>query len=148
MSLKRIQKELNEMRRDPPSYCSAGPTDPNDIYHWTATIMGPADSPYQGGVFSLSITFPPDYPFKPPKCQFATKIYHPNISAEGVICLDILKEEWSPALSVGKLLLSIGSLLTDPSRDYSLVPEIGRQFSADPAAFARTAREWTQRFAM
>jgi ubiquitin-conjugating enzyme E2 D/E len=54
-------------------------------------IMGPSDSPYQGGVFFLDIAFPPDYPFKPPKCTFKTKVYHPNINANGGICLDILK---------------------------------------------------------
>ena len=80
---------------------------------WQATIMGPvrrlrndlltqSDSPYSGGVFFLSITFPTDYPFKPPKVSFSTKIYHPNINANGSICLDILRDQWSPALTISK----------------------------------------------
>ena len=66
--------------------------------------MGPADSPYAGGVFFSLIHFPPDYPFKPPKVQFQTKLYHPNVNSQGSICLDILKEQWSPALTISKVL--------------------------------------------
>lgn len=94
------------------------------MFQWQATIMGPVrlplrsppysslmhkrlsrtqgDSPYAGGVFFLSITFPTDYPFKPPKVSFTTKIYHPNINANGSICLDILRDQWSPALTISK----------------------------------------------
>jgi len=68
-----------------------------------ATIMGPGDSPYSGGVFFVMIHFPPDYPFKPPKVQFQTKVYHPNVNSQGSICLDILKEQWSPALTISKV---------------------------------------------
>ena len=67
------------------------------------------DSPYAGGVFFLSIAFPTDYPFKPPKVSFTTKIYHPNINANGSICLDILRDQWSPALTISKgTQLSLG----------------------------------------
>merc|ERR1712118_43584 len=91
-----------------------------------ATIMGPSDSPYQGGVFFLNINFPSDYPFKPPKCHFTTKIYHCNVNSNGAICLDILKDQWSPALTISKVLLSISSLLTDCNPADPLVPEIAR----------------------
>ena len=113
-------QELIDLGRDPPSSCSAGPTGDN-MFQWQATIMGPVslirldpccpgpdfcgnkgDSPYAGGVFFLSITFPVDYPFKPPKVSFTTKIYHPNINANGSICLDILRDQWSPALTISK----------------------------------------------
>lgn len=101
MALKRINKELADLGRDPPTSCSAGPTGDN-LFQWQATIMGPSDSPYAGGVFFLSITFPTDYPFKPPKVSFSTKIYHPNINSNGSICLDILRDQWSPALTISK----------------------------------------------
>ena len=65
--------------------------------------MGPGESPYSGGVFFVNIHFPPDYPFKPPKVQFQTKVYHPNVNSQGSICLDILKEQWSPALTISKV---------------------------------------------
>ena len=102
MALKRIQKELIDIGIDPPCNCSAGPIDEKDQYHWQATIMGPEDSPFAGGVFFLNIHFPTDYPFKPPKIQFTTRIYHPNINAQGNVCIDILKEQFSPALTISK----------------------------------------------
>ncbi len=68
-----------------------------------ACLQGPPDSPYAGGVFFVSIHFPPDYPFKPPKVAFQTKVYHPNVNSQGSICLDILKDQWSPALTVSKV---------------------------------------------
>ena len=237
-----------------------------------ATIMGPSDSPYSGGVFFVMIHFPPDYPFKPPKVQFQTKVrqkrnakkresapgaaaaaaggggrgcvwgatcgragagrapapgvptarpgdplcpvrapggrvptrsrrwlekgetpspmsappprrrfavplffffarpppptsssfppprrsppllppqvYHPNINSQGSICLDILKEQWSPALTLSKVLLSICSLLCDPNPDDPLVPEIAHIYKTDRARYEETAREWTRKYAM
>ena len=110
---------------------------------WQATILGPEKSPYEGGVFFLTIKFPADYPFKPPKVQFNTKIYHPNINNNGGICLDILKEHWSPALTTSKVLLSICSLLTDPNPDDPLVPEIAMQYKKNRAVYTATAKEWT-----
>lgn len=106
MALKRIQRELTELGRDPPSNCSAGPIG-DDLFHWQATIMGPDDSPYSGGVYFLDIHFPADYPFKPPKVSFSTRIYHCNINSSGGICLDILKEQWSPALTISKVRLEM-----------------------------------------
>ena len=78
-------------------------------------IAGPKDSPYENGVFFLEIEFPMEYPFKAPQITLKTKIYHCNISSEGHICLDILKDNWSPALSISRVLLSLCSLLTDPN---------------------------------
>lgn len=148
MALKRIQKELIDLGKDPPANCSAGPIDEKDQYHWQATIMGPDDSPYAGGVFFLNIHFPTDYPFKPPKCNFTTRIYHPNINSNGSICLDILKDQWSPALTISKVLLSISSLLNDPNPDDPLVPEIAHIYKSDKTKYEATAREWTRKYAM
>ncbi|THG06108.1 hypothetical protein TEA_023258 [Camellia sinensis var. sinensis] len=119
-----------------------------DMFHWQATIMGPPDSPYAGGVFLVTIHFPPDYPFKPPKVAFRTKVFHPNINSNGSICLDILKEQWSPALTISKVLLSICSLLTDPNPDDPLVPEIAHMYKTDKNKYETTARSWTQKYAM
>ena len=109
--------------------------------------MGPADSPFAGGVFKLSIHFPSDYPFKPPKVNFDTRIYHPNVNSSGVICLDILKDQWSPALTISKVLLSILSLLTDPNPDDPLWPEVAHQYKTNRLAYDLTAREWTGMYA-
>ena len=124
MASKRIMRELQDLKKDPPLNCSAGPVSEADLYKWEGVMMGPSDSPYAGGVFNVTIEFPVDYPFKPPRIMFKTKIYHPNINAQGFICLDILKQNWSPALTISKALLSILSMLTDPNPDDPLMPDI------------------------
>ncbi|KNC99019.1 uncharacterized protein SPPG_05969 [Spizellomyces punctatus DAOM BR117] len=145
-SAKRIQKELAEISLDPPCNCSAGPKGDN-LYEWVSTIMGPAGSPYAGGVFFLDIHFPQDYPFKPPKVTYRTRIYHCNINSKGEICLDILKDNWSPALTISKVLLSICSLLTDANPHDPLVGSIAQQYLHDREEHDRVAREWTKRYA-
>ncbi|KAI8324741.1 ubiquitin-conjugating enzyme [Martensiomyces pterosporus] len=142
----RIQKELAEISLDPPSNCSAGPKGDN-LYEWVSTIVGPGDSPYAGGVFFLDIHFPQEYPFKPPKIIFRTRIYHCNINSQGQICLDILKDNWSPALTISKVLLSICSLLTDPNPHDPLVHSIAQQLLSNRAEHDATAKEWTKRYA-
>uniref|UniRef100_A0A6C0C4I5 UBC core domain-containing protein n=1 Tax=viral metagenome TaxID=1070528 RepID=A0A6C0C4I5_9ZZZZ len=143
----RIAKELEIFQKDPPANCSAGPID-NDIFNWQATLIGPRDSPYEGGVFIMNVKFPADYPFKPPKVTFDTKIYHPNINSGGGICLDILKDAWSPALTISKVLLSICSLLCDPNPDDPLVPDIARIYKTDIDKYNRMAQLWTIQFAI
>ena len=147
MALKRITKELKELQREPPANTSAGPVNESDMFNWKAAIVGPDDSPYAEGLFFLNIHFPAEYPFKPPRLQFTTKMYHPNINSNGGICLDILKDQWSPALTIGKVLLSICSLLTDPNPDDPLVPDIASLYKKDRARFNQIAAEWTEKYA-
>jgi ubiquitin-conjugating enzyme E2 D/E len=142
-STPRILKEIESLKKDPPANCSAGPVG-DDLLHWHATIIGPEDTPFAGGIFYLDIRFPNDYPFKPPTVKFLTKIFHPNISASGTICLDILKsDKWSPALTIGRVLLSICSLLNDPNPDDPLVGDIARLFKRNREEYNETARRWT-----
>jgi len=147
MATKRIQKELQELIKDTPANCSAGPESDSDIFRWRATIIGPTETPYENGIFNLVISFPPDYPFKPPHITFETKVYHPNINANGSICLDILKTQWSPALSITKVLLSVCSLLSDPNPDDPLVPEIANLYKTNREEFNRRAKECTIQYA-
>ena len=147
MALQRINKELDDLSNDPLMNCSAGPVS-DDLFYWQATIMGPEDSPYAGGVFFLDIKFPTDYPFKPPKIKFTTKIYHCNINHNGGICLDILKDQWSPALTIPKVLLSICSLLTDCNPDDPLVPDIATLYRKSRNEHDNNARAHTSKYAM
>ena len=142
-TLRRIRKEIEDMKKNPPDNCSAGPTDENDLFTWRATIVGPEGSPYHGGIFNLSINIPADYPFKAPKIVFTTKIYHCNVNSNGAICLDILKDNWSPALTISKALLSICSLMDDPNPNDPLVPDIANLFVKDRERHDQNARNFT-----
>ena len=146
MSLRRLQREFAEIQTSPIENCTAGPVGDN-FFRWDAMIFGPSDSPFEGGVFRLTIDFPSEYPFKPPIVTFKTKIYHPNINAAGGICLDILKSQWSPALGVSKVLLSILSLLTDANPNDPLVPEVASLYRTNRVAYDEKAREWTRLYA-
>jgi len=146
-SNRRLVKELNEFSRDPPNSVAVGVVD-DDIFHWSATMIGPEESPYSEGIFFLDIKFPQDYPFKPPKIMFTTPIYHPNISKNGNISLDILNTCFSPALTVTRVLLSIRSLLTDPNPDDPMVPEIAKLYKTDRVAYNKMARDWTIKYAL
>lgn len=149
-ALRRINKELLDFQKDPPEGISAGPCENQDtvtIFHWTASITGPQGSPYEGGVFFLDIKFPDNYPYKPPNIVFTTKIFHPNINPNGAICLDILKTQWSPALTISRVLLSISSLLNDPNPDDPLVPEIAKLYKTNRLLYDIKAKEWTVKYA-
>jgi ubiquitin-conjugating enzyme E2 D/E len=138
---------MKELTLEENSNITAGPIDDSNLYKWSATIMGPKDSPYEGGVFVLDIDFPNNYPFKPPQITFKTKIFHPNISPSGSICLDILQSQWSPALTICKTLLSISSLLTDPNPDDPLDAAAGKLYKYDIEEFKIRAIEITQQYA-
>ena len=145
--IKRLQKELLDMKNNPPLNCSAGPEDEDNLFKWIATIYGPSDSPYEGGIFYLNIDFPSNYPFKPPKVVFKTKIFHCNINYNGLICLDILKDKWSPALTISKVLLSITSLLDDQNPDDPLEPEIAKLYITNKENFIIQAKRYTLLYA-
>ncbi|ORY79264.1 ubiquitin carrier protein [Leucosporidium creatinivorum] len=148
MSAKRIAREILDVKKEAlPEGCTAGPKSDKSVYEWIAQIEGPPDSVYEGGVFDLSINLPVDYPFRPPKVQFLTKIYHANINTQGGICLDILKNQWSPALSIIKVLLSVSSLLADPNPHDPLMPDIAQRFLKDRKGHDKAAREWTAKYA-
>ncbi|OHT02789.1 Ubiquitin-conjugating enzyme E2 11 [Tritrichomonas foetus] len=143
MAQRRIMKELDNLRKTPVENVTAEPIG-DDLFHWHANIKGPAGSPYEGGVFVVDIKFPFDYPLKPPKCVFDTKVYHPNVGQHGEICLDILKMKWTPIENISNVLLSLYYLLSTPDPDDSLAAEIASQYKSDRAAFDKTAKEWTE----
>ena len=146
-SEKRIAKELATLVKEPPPGCTAALKGEN-VSEWVATIQGPPSSPYQGGTFILDIIFPMDYPFKPPTVTFRTRIYHCNINSQGQICLDILKEQWSPALTMDKVLLSVRLLLADPNPQDPLNGVIANQLVFNKEEHDKTAKEWTTRYAV
>ena len=143
----RIMKDIEIIRITNDKNVSARPINDSNIKKWMATIIGPENSPYEGGIFKLNIEIPDNYPFKPPHITFITKIYHPNISSDGSICLDILKGQWSPALNMYKTLLSILSLLTDPNPNDPLMADIASEYKQNKDVFIQKAKEYTQKYA-
>ncbi|KAF9244275.1 ubiquitin-conjugating enzyme/RWD-like protein [Melanogaster broomeanus] len=146
MTMKRIHREIADAKKEDLGTITLAPTQ-DSLYHWKGTIPGPQGSSYEGGVFNVDIQLPPDYPFSAPKVTFSTRIYHMNISDKGGICIDILKQNWSPALSLFKVMLSLSSLLTDPNPHDPLVPSIATEYMRNRAQHDRTARRWTELYA-
>lgn len=111
-----LQSELMQLMLSPSPGISAFPNADGNLLSWTATIDGPADTPYENLVFKLSFAFPNNYPYAPPTVLFKTPIYHPNVDFSGRICLDILKDQWSAVYNVQNVLLSLQSLLGEPNK--------------------------------
>ncbi|KAF7368941.1 hypothetical protein MVEN_00220300 [Mycena venus] len=144
-TLKRINKEIADVKKEDLGDITLVPSD--DLFVWNGTLPGPEGSVYEGGVFNIAVNLPSDYPFSAPKVTFKTKIYHMNISDQGNICIDILKHNWSPALSLFKVILSLSSLLTDPNPKDPLVPSIAAQYTRNRKLHDSTARQWTELYA-
>lgn len=145
-AIKRLTSEYAKLCREPLARCTAEPKSQSDFFIWKAIIEGPPDTPYAGGRFNLELTFPMDYPFKPPQVKMITKCYHPNIRNPH-ICVDILQSEWSPLLGVGPILLSLSSLLSDPNPEHGLNEEAAQLFVTNRKAYDATARDWVQKHA-
>ncbi|KAF5460920.1 hypothetical protein F2P56_020755 [Juglans regia] len=134
---RRIIKETQRLLSEPAPGISASPSEDNMRY-FNVMILGPTQSPYEGGVFKLELFLPEEYPMAAPKVRFLTKIYHPNIDKLGRICLDILKDKWSPALQIRTVLLSIQALLSAPNPDDPLSENIAKHWKTNEAEAVET----------
>ena len=145
---RRIAKEVDEVHRDKASGVLVEQDSANP-HHLIGVIKGPDDTPYAGGTFKVDITIPGDYPFAPPKMKFITKMWHPNVSSQtGAICLDILKDAWSPAHTMKTVLLSLQALMCSPEPSDPQDAEVANMYNASYEQFACTATFWTQSYAM
>ena len=145
----RLRKELLECSKsEESSGITVQPSTPGNNFELRATIVGPAASVFEGGLFVLAIAVSSEYPFEPPKVKFLTKVWHPNVSSQtGAICLDILKDAWTPAMSLHTTLLSISALLTaaEPSDPQDAV--VAKQYIDDRSLYDQTAKYWTEMYA-
>ncbi|CDS43485.1 ubiquitin conjugating enzyme E2 17 kDa [Echinococcus multilocularis] len=142
----RIRK-FYDVQQDKLEYCTITIPDPNNVFIWNARINGPPDSPYEGGRFILAIRFPEDFPRSPPAVIFETSIFHPNITEYGEICLDILRNGWTPRITIAKIILSILSLMAFPMAENAVNPQIAIMMENSRTKFETMAREWTIRYA-
>ena len=143
----RIKKEYQDLQKEKNSNVQVKLVN-NDIRHWKGRIKGPIDTCYQGGIFDVDIVIPNEYPFKPPKMKFDTKIWHPNISSvTGAICLDILKNEWTPALTIRTALISLQALMCEPVPNDPQDAVVAKQYMSDIKLFYQTAKHWVEEYA-
>ncbi|OCF56608.1 ubiquitin-conjugating enzyme (huntingtin interacting protein 2) [Kwoniella mangroviensis CBS 10435] len=145
--LRRVQKEIKDCAKDKTSNISIDMIDESP-FHLIGAFPGPPDTPYEGGYYEVDIAIPDAYPFQPVKMKFITKVYHPNVSsASGAICLDILKDAWSPVLTLKSTLISLQSLLCEPVPNDPQDAEVAKHYLADRNSFNATAKHWAQAYA-
>lgn len=146
--VKRIAKELEECKQDKQSGVTLLLVREDDLTHLIGVFKGPPGTPYEGGNFQIDIHIPSEYPFKPPQMRFITKIYHPNISSvTGAICLDILKDTWTPILTLKSSLISLQSLLQSPEPNDPQDAEVAKSYLTNKKSFEETASSWTKLYA-
>lgn len=124
--------------------------DESNMYEWVAILEGPSETPYHGGRFRVKFVVPPTYPMAPPQASFVTTIFHPNVHFKtGEICLDILKNAWSPAWTLLSVCQAIVALLHEPAADSPLNCDAGNLLRAgDMRAYNGLARMYTIEYAM
>jgi len=144
----RIKKEIKLLLGKDPVPGAEITVDENDVRHISAFVEGAEGTPYEGGVFEIQMFLVEDYPMSPPDALFITDIYHPNVDGNlGKICLDILKDKWSPALQIRTVIMSIQALMSDPNPNDPLNNEAAELWIKDKDAAIKKARDYTKKYA-
>ena len=141
---KRLLNELKSLRSEAESLKMTVYCNEDSLYQWSATITGATGTPYDGLVYNLRIEFPPNYPFVPPKIKFTNGMFHPNVDAAGEICLDILKDKWTPVLNVTKALLSILAIMAEPNPSSALNMEAATLYTSNMAEYINKVKQSIQ----
>ncbi|KAJ7063158.1 ubiquitin-conjugating enzyme/RWD-like protein [Mycena amicta] len=145
-ALRRIQKELTDITKQPIEGISVDTKDDN-LFEWKCSIKAASDSPYKNGTFHFTVSLPQNFPFKAPTVAFTTKIYHPGINEEGSICVPVLRDEWKPSVTLSSVLAIIQEKVNNPSPDDPFEPDIAALLKNDKTKFLATAKEWTKKYA-
>ncbi|KAI5813557.1 ubiquitin-conjugating enzyme/RWD-like protein [Pyronema omphalodes] len=155
---KRLLKEYKELLKDAPDGISAGPIDEDNLLEWECLLRGPDDTPFEGGVFPATLSFPKDYPLNPPKMRFTCEMFHPNIYKDGTVCISILhspgddpnqyedaSERWSPIQSVEKILISVMSMLAEPNDESGANIDASKIWRDDRNEYIRRVKACTRK---
>lgn len=143
---RRLQKELQDLRKANLRCFRDIRVDESNLLSWQGLIV-PENAPYSKGAFRIEITFPAEYPFKPPKILFRTKIYHPNIDEKGQVCLPIVSvENWKPATKTDQVIQALVALVNEPEPEHPLRTDLAEEYSRDRKKFFKNAEDFTKKF--
>ncbi|GFQ68816.1 ubiquitin-conjugating enzyme E2 L3 [Trichonephila clavipes] len=143
---RRLQKELQDIRKANMKCFRDIRVDDTNILSWQGLIV-PDCAPYSKGAFRIEINFPAEYPFKPPKILFRTKIYHPNIDEKGQVCLPIISvENWKPATKTDQVIQALVALVNEPEPEHPLRTDLAEEYSRDRKKFFKNAEDFTKKF--
>lgn len=142
---RRLRKELSDLLACQLKSFREIATDDDNLLRWTGLIV-PDNPPYNKGAFRIEINFPAEYPFKPPKINFKTKIYHPNIDEKGQVCLPIIStENWKPATRTDQVVQALIALINDPEPEHPLRTDLAEEFLRDRRKFMKNAEDYTRK---
>nr|ACO13072.1 Ubiquitin-conjugating enzyme E2 L3 [Lepeophtheirus salmonis]ADD38824.1 Ubiquitin-conjugating enzyme E2 L3 [Lepeophtheirus salmonis] len=143
---RRLTKELDDIMKADLKFFRDIEVDEQNMLVWQGLLL-PDKYPYNKGAFKVEITFPPEYPFKPPKINFKTKIYHPNVDEKGQVCLPIiLADNWKPATKTNQVVLALVSLINEPEPEHPLRGDLAKEFTRDRKKFYKNAEDFTKKF--
>ncbi|KAI1001368.1 hypothetical protein K3495_g6830 [Podosphaera aphanis] len=148
---KRISKEFAEVSQNPPPGLQVSLVNESDLHNWNIVMTGPQESPYAGGKFTLLLSLPREYPFKPPKLSFKTRIYHPNVTFDdnGSMCIGVLKSDsWKPSLKIPCVLVAAQQLLLEPVPDDAVETTVAELYKTNRKLFTEEAIKATKKYAM
>ena len=141
-----LMKELEEIRKCGIKIFRNIQVDEANLLTWQGLIV-PDNPPYDKGAFRIEINFPAEYPFKPPKITFRTKIYHPNIDEKGQVCLPVISaENWKPATKTDQVIQSLIALVNDPQPEHPLRADLAEEYSKDRKKFCKNAEQFTKKY--
>lgn len=145
-----LMKQLKELNKNPVEGFSAGLVEDSNPFDWDICIMGPPDTPYEGGFFKATMTFPREYPNLPPKLTIKSEFWHPNVHSDGKVCISILhppgednfgyesaSERWLPVHTVESIMVSVISMLSSPNDESPANIDAAKEWRSDPEAFRK-----------
>ncbi|XP_008323810.1 ubiquitin-conjugating enzyme E2 L3a [Cynoglossus semilaevis] len=142
---RRLNKELADIRNSGVKFFRIIHVDESDIFTWQGLLV-PDSPPYDKGAFKIEIIYPVEYPFKPPKITFKTKIYHPNVDEKGQVCLPIINvDNWKPATKTCQVIQNLIALVNSPEPEHPLRADLAEEYTKDPGKFMKNAEEFTRK---